>query len=80
MLVDQLQSPSTKMDLASAVEFDWYLRIRQHPGGTARDAGFQALGKSGDGMGDYLDFLTARRDELRAAEASEPGERRAGFS
>jgi hydrogenase nickel incorporation protein HypB len=59
----------TKMDLASAVEFDWraaYGNIQ------AVRPGMQVLrlsAKIGDGMQEYLDFLTARREELRAAAA-----------
>jgi hydrogenase nickel incorporation protein HypB len=59
----------TKMDLASAVEFDWlsaYGNIQAvRPGMRV----FKVCAKSGDGMGEYLDFLTARRNELRAATA-----------
>jgi hydrogenase nickel incorporation protein HypB len=59
----------TKMDLASAVEFDWpsaYGNIQAvRPGMQV----FRLSAKSGDGMEDYLDFLTARRNELRTATA-----------
>jgi hydrogenase nickel incorporation protein HypB len=59
----------TKMDLASAVEFDWdsaYGNIQ------AVRPGMRVLklsAKTGDGMEQYLAFLTARLDELRAAAA-----------
>jgi hydrogenase nickel incorporation protein HypB len=57
----------TKMDLAPAVEFDWdsaYGNIQ------AVRPGMQVLklsAKSGDGMKEYLDVLTTRRDRLRTA-------------
>jgi len=60
----------TKMDLAPAVEFDWdsaYANIQ------AVRPGMRVLklsAKTGDGMDEYLDFLTTRLDELRAAAAS----------
>ncbi len=59
----------TKTDLAAAVEFDWpsvYGNIQ------AVRPGMQVLklsAKNGDGMQEYLDLLTARRDELRATAA-----------
>ena len=59
----------TKMDLAAAVEFDWdsaYGNIQ------AVRPGMRVLklsAKTGDGMEQYLAFLTARLDELRAAAA-----------
>ena len=59
----------TKMDLAPAVEFDWdtaYCNIQ------AVRPGMQVLklsAKTGDGMEEYLGFLTARLDELRTATA-----------
>jgi hydrogenase nickel incorporation protein HypB len=59
----------TKMDLASAVEFDWH---SAHGNIQAVRPGMQVFklsAKTGDGMKEYLDFLTARRDELRAAAA-----------
>ena len=55
----------TKMDLALAVEFDWdsaYGNIQ------AVRPGMQVLrlsAKTGDGMDECLDLLTARLDELR---------------
>ena len=59
----------TKMDLAAAVEFDWHSAYGNIQ---AVRPGMQVLrlsAKSGDGMEEYLDFLTARRNELRAATA-----------
>lgn len=57
----------TKMDLASAVEFDWpsaYSNIQAvRPGMRV----FKLSAKSGDGMEECLDFLTARWNELRTA-------------
>jgi hydrogenase nickel incorporation protein HypB len=59
----------TKMDLATAVEFDWqaaYGNIQ------AVRPGMQVLkvsAKAGDGMQDYLSFLKARLDELRVTAA-----------
>jgi hydrogenase nickel incorporation protein HypB len=59
----------TKMDLASAVDFDWqsaYGNIQAvRPGMQV----FKLSSKTGDGMEEYLGFLTARLDELRAAAA-----------
>ena len=60
----------TKMDLAPAVEFDWdtaYCNIQ------AVRPGMRVLklsAKTGEGMDEYLSFLTAQLDELRAAAAS----------
>jgi hydrogenase nickel incorporation protein HypB len=59
----------TKMDLAPAVEFDWdtaYCNIQ------AVRPGMHVLrlsAKTGDGMEEYLGFLTARLDQLRTATA-----------
>jgi hydrogenase nickel incorporation protein HypB len=59
----------TKMDLASAVDFDWqsaYGNIQAvRPGMQV----FKLSSKTGDGMEEYLGFLTARLDELHAAAA-----------
>jgi len=58
-----------KMDLAPAAEFDWhsaYCNIQ------AVRPGMQVLklsAKTGDGMQEYLNFLTARREELHTAAA-----------
>ena len=60
----------TKMDLGPAVEFDWpsaYGNIQ------AVRPGMRVLklsAKTGEGMDEYLSFLTAQLDELRAAAAS----------
>src|SRR5437667_1277488 len=60
----------TKTDLASAAEFDWH----------SADSNMQAVrpgmgvlklsAKTGEGMQEYLGFLTGRLDELRAARAT----------
>lgn len=59
----------TKMDVAAAVEFDWqsaYGNIQAvRPGMRV----FKLSSKTGDGMEEYLGFLTARLDELHAAAA-----------
>ncbi len=59
----------TKTDLAEAVEFDWHAI-----GGNIQAVrpGMQVLkvsAKTGEGMADYLTFLTARLEELRAKAA-----------
>ncbi len=57
----------TKMDLATAVEFDWesaYSNIQ------AVRPGMQVLkvsAKTGEGIDEYLSFLTTRLEELRSA-------------
>lgn len=60
----------TKMDLASVVEFDWdaaYANIQAvRPGMMV----FKLSAKTGEGMGDYLDFLTKRLNEFRSAGVS----------
>jgi hydrogenase nickel incorporation protein HypB len=59
----------TKMDLASAVEFDWRAA---HGNIQAVRPGMQVLrlsAKTGEGMDEYLAFLTARLEELRTAAA-----------
>lgn len=57
----------TKIDLASAVEFDWdsaYGNIQAvRPGMMV----FKLSAKTGEGMNDYLDFLTKRLNEFRGA-------------
>ena len=59
----------TKMDLAPAVEFDWdsaYGNIQAvRPGMRV----LKVSAKTGDGMQEYLSYLMARLDELRAAAA-----------
>jgi hydrogenase nickel incorporation protein HypB len=59
----------TKMDLASAVEFDWHSAYGNIQAVRPGMQVFRLSAKSGDGMEDYLDFLTARRNELRTATA-----------
>src|ERR1700726_1344613 len=60
----------TKMDLASAVEFDWdtaYANIQAvRPGMLV----FKVGAKTGEGMEDFLDFLSKRLNESRAAHVS----------
>src|SRR6202140_202895 len=59
----------TKMDLASAVEFDWHSAYGNIQ---AVRPGMQVLrlsAKTADGMEEYLNFLRARLDELRGAVA-----------
>ncbi|HEY1658782.1 MAG TPA: hydrogenase nickel incorporation protein HypB [Candidatus Sulfotelmatobacter sp.] len=60
----------TKMDLADAVEFDWdsaYANIQAvRPGMMV----FRLSAKTGEGMGDYLDFLMKRLNEFRSAGVS----------
>jgi hydrogenase nickel incorporation protein HypB len=60
----------TKIDLASAVEFDWnaaYGNIQDvRPGKPV----LKLSARTGEGREDYLNFLIARRNELRAAVAS----------
>jgi hydrogenase nickel incorporation protein HypB len=57
----------TKMDLASAVEFDWdaaYANIQAvRPGMLV----FKVGAKTGEGMDNFLDFLSKRLNESRAA-------------
>jgi hydrogenase nickel incorporation protein HypB len=59
----------TKMDLAQAVEFDWHSAYGNIQ---AIRPGMQVLrlsAKTGDGMDEYLAFLTARLNQLRATVA-----------
>jgi hydrogenase nickel incorporation protein HypB len=59
----------TKMDLAQAVEFDWHSAYGNIQ---AVRPGMQVLrlsAKTGDGMDEYLAFLTARLNQLRATVA-----------
>lgn len=59
----------TKIDLASAVEFDWHSAYGNIQ---AVRPGMQVLklsAKTGEGMDEYLSFLTAHLDQLRAAPA-----------
>ena len=60
----------TKMDLASAVEFDWH---SAHGNIQAVRPGmrvFRLSAKTGAGMDEYLSFLTARVEELRNCSTS----------
>jgi hydrogenase nickel incorporation protein HypB len=59
----------TKMDLAAAVEFDWHSAYGNIQAVRPGMRVFKVSAKSGDGMGEYLDFLTIRRNELRAVTA-----------
>ena len=59
----------TKMDLASAVEFDWHSAYGNIQAVRPGMRVFKLSAKRGEGMGEYLDFLTACRHELRAATA-----------
>jgi hydrogenase nickel incorporation protein HypB len=57
----------SKIDLAAAVEFDWHSAFGNIQ---AVRPGMQVLklsAKTGEGMDEYLDFLTARLTERRAA-------------
>jgi hydrogenase nickel incorporation protein HypB len=57
----------TKMDLAQAVEFDWHSAYGNIQ---AVRPGMQVLklsAKTGEGMSEYLEFLTARLSEMRGA-------------
>jgi hydrogenase nickel incorporation protein HypB len=60
----------TKMDLAPAVEFDWasaYYNIQAvRPGMRV----FQLSAKTGEGMNDFVGFLSGHMAELRAAAAT----------
>src|SRR6202451_2397130 len=60
----------TKMDLAAAVEFDWHSAYGNIQAVRPGLQVFKLSAKTGDGMDEYLDFLTTRLDELRAAAAS----------
>jgi hydrogenase nickel incorporation protein HypB len=58
---------ATKMDLASAVEFDWQAAYGNFQ---AVRPGMQLLklcARSGEGMDDYLNFLQKRLNESRVA-------------
>jgi hydrogenase nickel incorporation protein HypB len=59
----------TKMDLAAAVEFNWHSAYGNIQAVRPGMRVFKVSAKSGDGMGEYLDFLTTRRNELRAVAA-----------
>jgi hydrogenase nickel incorporation protein HypB len=58
------------MDLAPAVEFDWDCAYGKVQAVRPDMPVFQLSAKTGDGMDEYLSFLTARLDELRTSAAS----------
>src|SRR6202049_3608849 len=60
----------TKMDLAQAVEFDWHSAYGNIQAVRPGMPVLKLSGKAGDGMDEYLGYLTARLDELRTAAAS----------
>jgi len=60
----------TKMDLAPAVEFDWHCAYGNIQAVRPGMPVFQLSAKTGDGMDEYLSFLTARLDELRTPAAT----------
>jgi hydrogenase nickel incorporation protein HypB len=59
----------TKMDLAPAVEFDWDSAYRNIQAVRPGMRVLKVSAKTGDGMQEYLSYLMARLDELRAAAA-----------
>src|ERR1700730_14947732 len=59
----------TKMDLASAVEFDWHSAYGNIQAVRPGMPVFRLSAKTGAGMDEYLNFLRARLDELRGAAA-----------
>jgi len=59
----------TKMDLASAVEFDWDSAYRNIQAVRPGMRVLKVSAKTGDGMQEYLSYLMARLDESRAAAA-----------
>jgi hydrogenase nickel incorporation protein HypB len=60
----------TKMDLAAAVEFDWHSAYGNIQAVRPGMPVFRLSAKTGEGMNEYLGYLTARLDELRTAPAS----------
>jgi hydrogenase nickel incorporation protein HypB len=58
------------MDLAAAVEFDWHSAYGNIQAVRPGMPVFKLSAKSGDGMDEYLSFLRARLDEVRAPAAS----------
>ena len=60
----------TKMDLAPAVEFDWHSAYGNVQAVRPGMPVFQLSAKTGDGIDEYLSFLTARLDELCTLAAS----------
>ncbi len=59
----------TKMDLAKAVDFDWHAAYGNIQAVRPGMRVLKLSAKSGEGMGEYLDFLTACRKESHAATA-----------
>jgi hydrogenase nickel incorporation protein HypB len=55
----------SKMDLASAVDFDWQTAYRNIQAVRPGMQVFKLSAKSGNGMEDYLGFLKKRLDEIR---------------
>jgi hydrogenase nickel incorporation protein HypB len=60
----------TKMDLAPAVEFDWHSAYGNIQAVRPGMPVLKLSAKTGDGMDEYLSFLTTRLDELRTTAAS----------
>jgi len=56
--------------LAPAVEIDWHCAYGNVQAVRPGMPVFQLSAKTGDGMDEYLSFLTARLDELRTLAAS----------
>jgi hydrogenase nickel incorporation protein HypB len=59
----------TKMDLATAVEFDGAMAYENIQAVRPGMQVFQVSSKTGEGMAQYLDFLTARLADVRPAAA-----------
>lgn len=57
----------TKTDLAGAVEFDWGAASDNIQAVRPGMQIFKVSAKTGEGMGDYLEFLAAQRAQLRTA-------------
>jgi hydrogenase nickel incorporation protein HypB len=57
----------TKMDLASAVEFDWQAAYGNVQAVRPGMPVLKLSARSGEGMDDYLDFLQKRLNESRVA-------------
>ncbi|HEY5255741.1 MAG TPA: hypothetical protein VIJ53_13885 [Acidobacteriaceae bacterium] len=57
----------TKVDLASAVEFDWKSALDNVQAVRPGMRVFKLSAKTGDGMDEYPSFLPTRLDELRVA-------------
>lgn len=56
----------TKMDLAQAVEFDWHSAYGNIQAVRPGMPVLKLSAKTEEGMGEYVDFLTAQFDQLRA--------------